>query len=319
MTGHARKAALGLARFGISIGLVALILWKVGVEDTIDRFALLDWRWALTATALVVVTGVLHAARWRLVLAARHHVIPFSSALREIWIGYFFNQLLPTSVGGDGVRAFRLHRAGAPLGTAFRGVLIERVFGLLACVALSVLAVPAMSWAAPEALATHAVAVIVVAGIVGTWVLLSAPRWALRLLPERIGREVRLLSEGISDPRYARHAMLVSVGMQLAVAASVACLSKGLGLSINPLFVAILFQPVTLLTLVPVSLAGWGLREGALVATLGAVGVSGAEALPLSLAFGAILLLISLPGGTFLTFGRIELSGGSPTSPIGSK
>lgn len=318
MNAHAKKAAAGMLRFFISAGLVTLLLWNVGIEDTIARLRLLEWHWALGAILLTAITGVLHAIRWRLVLAAWHYTLAPSLALREIWIGYFFNQLLPTSVGGDGVRAFRHYRAGAPLGIAFRGVLVERVFGLLACVALSVLAVPAMFWAAPDSIATLAIAIVVAGALVGSWILCKAPKWILRFLPERIRKEITLVSDGISNSVYTKGAIVISIGMQLAIATSVACLSVGLGLAVNPLLVAVLFQPVTLLTLVPVSLAGWGLREGALVATLGAVGVRGADALPMSLVFGAILLLISLPGWIALSFGKLE-GHHRTSSPLGSE
>ena len=84
--------------------------------------------------------------RWRAALAAIEAFLSFVDALKIFYIGVFFNQTLPSSVGGDGVRMYMAHRAGLKLGAAINGVMLERA----AVVAALVLVVLMPFYAAPE-------------------------------------------------------------------------------------------------------------------------------------------------------------------------
>ena len=297
--GRAKRVATGLARAAISLGLVALLVWKVGAQNTLERLSMLDPYALVGAAILVVVTYLLHAARWGFVLRSLGNDWSFATTLRETWVGYFFNQLLPSSVGGDGMRALRLYRGGVPAGTALRSVLAERVYGLVACVLMSCCAVPLMLLRAPGSPAALIVELVTAAGLVGILVLLRPQMLRFRPVPVRISTELGHLSEILLDRRHRLQAIAMSIAMQVTVAGAVALLCVGLAVPVNPLFVVMLFQPVTLITLLPISFAGWGLREGGLVAVLGALGVARVDALSLSLAIGAVMLVTSLPGWLF--------------------
>lgn len=299
-----KRTMVGLLRVAISLGLLYLIFYKVGVTAPLERVVQLDWRALALASAMILLTIALHAKRWLIVLSMRGYSWNFRSALRETWIGYFFNQLLPSSVGGDGVRALRLYQSGVPGVAALRAVLTERVFGFIACTLLGVLAVPVMLSLAPTEPATIAVGVTVVMGLVGILFLLRGASPIFSFLPKRVEQELHQLSDALRNGTRSRLVLAVSFAMQLLIAGTVAVLSTGLGLSVHPLLVAVLFQPVTLITLVPVTLAGWGIREGALVAVLAAIGVSSEDSLPLSLCFGTLVLFASVPGGFLLAAGR---------------
>ncbi|HEC14310.1 MAG TPA: UPF0104 family protein, partial [Rhodospirillales bacterium] len=74
-------------------------------------------------------------------------------------------------------------------------------------------------------------------------------------------------------------------------------LALGLGLDVTFVDCLVLFPPVLLVTTLPISIAGWGVREGAMVAAFGLVGVPAEGALVLSILFGLLSIAISLPGG----------------------
>lgn len=304
MRSSLKQTAVGILRVSVSLAILYLIFYNVDVAATLERIAGLDWRALLAATVLLVVTMALHTKRWLIVLSSAGYSWKFRSAFGEMWIGYFFNQLLPSSVGGDGIRALRQYRFGVPAVTAVRAILTERVFGFIACTLLGIIAVPVMLSMAPVAPATVAVGITVAMGLVGILVLLHADSRLLGFLPRRFAYELRLVGDALRNRSSSAAAMAVSFAMQLCIAGTIGILSLGLGVDASPVVVALLFQPVTLITLVPITLAGWGVREGALVAVLSAVGVSGADALPLSLCFGAMLLLVSLPGWFFLAIGK---------------
>ena len=299
-----KRTVVGLFRVAVSLGLLCIIFYKVGLATALERVVQVDWSALALASALILLTIAFHAKRWLIVVSMRGYSWRFRSALRETWIGYFFNQLLPSSVGGDGVRALRLYQSGIPVVIALRAVLTERIFGFIACTLLGVLAVPVMVSLAPSSPATIAVGLIVVMGLLGILFLLRGDLRVLSFLPVRIKNEIRQLSDALHNKTLSRWALAVSFAMQFLIAATVAVLSTGLGLSVHPILVAVLFQPVTLITLVPITLAGWGIREGALVAVLAAIGVSSEDALPLSLCFGTIVLFASVPGGLLLAAGK---------------
>ncbi len=75
--------------------------------------------------------------------------------------------------------------------------------------------------------------------------------------------------------------------------------AHGLGLSIGLLECVVLTPPVSLLTVLPISMAGWGVREAGMVAALAFAGVAANDALVVSILFGLLLMLISIPGGVF--------------------
>lgn len=288
----------GVARLLFSVVFLSFILWKVGAENTLSRMSSLQFDKLPVVVVLLLLTISLHTKRWIWMLQSMGYCWGFRDAFREAWIGYFFNQLLPSSVGGDGVRGLRLYRAGIPAGVAARSVVAERVFGLMACVLLAIISVPILLWQAPNAPVTKGVCLVVILSMLGMLFVLRPNRIILKFLPSRIEKEVVALSKLINKQSFCKM-LSISVAMQLTIAGSIGVLGLGLGIEKNPLIIAMLFQPVTLMTLLPVSFAGWGIREGALVAILGVVGVPSIEALPLSLTFGGILLFISLPGWIF--------------------
>lgn len=294
-----RKLFLGLFRIIISVLLISLIAHEVGVARTISRIGTLSPYSIIGAIGLLIFVSLLQARRWQLVLFSLGYSWKYWVVFREIWIGNFFNQLLPTSVGGDGVKAWRLYRAGISRGKSLRSVLVDRFFGLLACILLSVIAVPILFLMAPANTVTWVVALTVVLGLVGVLFLMRPVSILLQFFPAILRSEIYKLSEGINNNQHFSHLMLISLLIQIAIAGCVVQLCWGLGISANPLLVAALFQPTTLVTILPISFAGWGLREGALVAILSTIGVSSLDALPLSLAYGAILLISSLIGWFF--------------------
>jgi uncharacterized membrane protein YbhN (UPF0104 family) len=80
-------------------------------------------------------------------------------------------------------------------------------------------------------------------------------------------------------------------------------LAYGLGLPAKFSEFIVLIPPVILATVIPLSFAGWGVREGVMVALLGAVGISASDSIALSVCFGLVILVGALPGGLvwFLT------------------
>src|SRR4051794_21969817 len=229
--------------------------------------------------------------------------MPLGRFVAVYFVGMFFNLVLPTSVGGDVVRAWYLARHGAPAGrgvAAFLSVLAERGSGVLvltavACVAAACCPVPLPGWVA------GAVAAVGAAGAAGVACLPAAGR-VLRARPfaspnfDRLREAAGLGADYLRRPRLLAATTTLSAGVQVSNVVVVGLIGAGLGLPVPPLYYGVLVPLVTLLTLLPVSLNGMGLREAGTVVLLAPLGVGAAPAVALSVLTFAVYAAASLCG-----------------------
>src|SRR5262249_23657533 len=128
-------------RIGVSAVLLAYVAWHTDWDKVGQAFARLRVGLWLAAVALLLVTQVVSALRWRVLARALGFERPLRQLTGIYFIGMYFNLLLPTSVGGDVVRAWYLDGGSRRRLAAFASVFLDRVSGLLvlltmACVAL---------------------------------------------------------------------------------------------------------------------------------------------------------------------------------------
>ena len=266
--------------------------------------------WALLAAFLLQVVQVcICAVRWQLVLRAIGAWLPFLKACELFCIGNFFGQVLPGAVGGDAVRMWKTRRAGLSLSASVNSVMLERiatVFGLVVLVAaLEPLLLDRVNdasgvWLFPLLTAGAA------AGIGVLMVLDKLPssgigHWRLvRGFVQLAGDTRRLFLRPVN----ALPTLVVAILGHINLAMVVWVLGRGLAAGISLEDCVVLVPPVILVATLPISIAGWGAREVAMVTMLGFVGVAPATAAAISVLFGLVSLLIALPGGVFWLFSK---------------
>jgi glycosyltransferase 2 family protein len=207
------------------------------------------------------------------------------------------------------VRVFMMWRSGTSLRIAFNSVALERASMLLTLVGFVALQLPFLASRVVVAQLVWIAPLLLLCGIIGVIVLMSADRF-LKFLPDlRVVRAVAGLSADarrvyLSGSACRLLAVCVITLLNLCLAAWWMGLSLGLPLSLADYLVFI--PVVTVITLVPVSVGGWGVREGALVALLGLVGVPSHMALAFSVLFGFAGIVASLPAFGFLWQGSGE-------------
>jgi hypothetical protein len=224
-----------------------------------------------------------------------------STLLKIVFVGAFFNQVLPTGVGGDAVRAWRCSRVGIALGAAIRSILLDRACGYLVLIVLYVLGLPGWLKILPDPQERGAVIGVLVIGLLGLVALVSLDRLPRPILRLRVMTPFAELSRAsrrlFTDPGRCGAVLGFSI---VTIALSVIAL-KFVGDAVgSPLPLGswiMIIPPVTLIHLVPVSLAGWGVREAALVVALGWFGVPAETALAISVLVDVCLILVGLPGG----------------------
>jgi uncharacterized membrane protein YbhN (UPF0104 family) len=296
-----RGTALIAARAAVSFGLIALVLRGMDFGSVLENLRKADVGAVLVAVLVTTGISLLQARRWEIVLARMAHSLPFADALKLVLIGYFFNQTLPSTVGGDAYRAWGAYRLGIRAGDAVSSVIVDRVLAVLALMGmilagsywlLDIFRVPGAGWV---------VALAALGAVTGTAALLLLPHFAQPLKNWRLVRYLLHISDGVravvSSSTATLQVVLLTFAGFGAISFVVYLLAQGMGIELGFGY-ALLFVPlVTLITVLPISIAGWGLRESSMVVTLGLIGVQSVDAFSLSVLFGLVVMASGIPGG----------------------
>lgn len=297
-------------KLAVSIALVGVLLRAVGVEDAISRIASVHPGWLAFGFGVGFVQLWICAGRWQAVLDAIGAALPFKDVFVFWYIGAFFNQTLPSAVGGDVVRGYLAYKDGVGFAPVFNSLILERVVTVLALLVLvaglspfTVGMVESANWFIAAAWAALAV------GVVGAFVLTILDRLPARVAHWRLVQGMAVLAGDaralLLKPVHASAAMAWSLAGHVNLSVVVYLLARALDVELGLMTALVLFPPVLLAQTVPVSLAGWGVREGAMVAMFALVGMAGDEAFALSVLYGIVIALNSLPGVLFwLATGR---------------
>ncbi len=287
-------------RLAVTAGLVALLAFRLdlGMAAGLMRHASPA---ALAATFVILLAANLFVGlRWHLILSAATPSPGPVALVKLVFVGLFFNQVLPTGIGGDVVRAWRCRKLGIPLGSAVRSILLDRAWGYTVLVLLYAAALPNLLRALPDPRERAGVAVVFAAAVVALIVLVLLDRLPRPLLRLRlIGPLVELAREARALLRQPRRCGAVLALSLLTIGLTVVAfklVGDGIGNPVPLAVWAMVVPPVMLIQLLPVSLAGWGVRETALVVALGAFGVQAEAALAMSILMGLLTLAIGLPG-----------------------
>ena len=299
-TGFVIKAGLSLAMLGFlvartDVGRLASALTSVSIVAI------------AVVLSLVVVQTLVTAYRWVLVMAGVGVTLELWPAVQALFASLFINQCVPSYVGGDAYRVYWVYRESHAFSAAVRGVLIDRVSALIALVFMMVVSLPRLFTRFPDQALDTGMMVVATLGVAGTLVF-----FVCDLLP-RGWRRVRVIDELAVMSAAARHILLGSRGALLVGPLAILVhgisalvmyiLARDMRLPLAFLDCLLLIPPIMLLSAVPVSISGWGVREGVMVGALGMMGIDVAHALALSVLIGIVTLVNGLVGLWPLAFG----------------
>jgi glycosyltransferase 2 family protein len=280
-------------RAAISAGLIAFFALRLDFEPVRAAFARID-AGGLAAAVLVLAAPLagLSALRWMVVCRALGLPMGARRSLELVYIGWFFNQLLPSAVGGDVVRALRTRALGVDWKRTVHCALLDRLLALAAMVVIVAAGWPLLAALVGDASHRQGIAIVTGAVALSFGLLVAADRFPLPRAATELAASARALLLG----RFAAAAMLLSVLVHLTVALATWLIARALGVPVTLTAACVLMPLVLLVTMVPVSIGGWGVREGAMIAAFGYAGVEPPAAFVLSVLFGLGLVAASLPG-----------------------
>jgi hypothetical protein len=292
-----RRAGLAL-RLAVSAALIAWILARTPFPEVGAAFRAADLRFVALALALNLFDTLASVSRWRLLLRAQGGDAPFGSLVRSYFVGIFFNNFLPSTIGGDTVRVIDTARAGVGRAKAVAIIFVDRFVGLLALVlfaALGVLASGRITARVPSLYAWVAGGAAALAILAGLLFLPSAGPARLLDFHGKKGALVRAFGW--------------SLLLQTSVVLSGWCYGRAVHAPI-PLPYFFLIVPLALFVMMlPVSINAIGVREGIWAFFFTAFGVPAALGVAAAWLSYGIVLLEAVVGGLFYVARRQEAVG----------
>lgn len=284
-----RKQLFNILKIIISIGLIVWIARGIDAQALagVLRQAKVGW---LALALLFSFGGILaRVKRWHTLLASLKVRVPFSELTQIYFIGFLFNNLLPSGLGGDAVRMVELKRHSSRAGDAVTSVLVDRMVGLFGSLSLALVALAFRWQAVPAQIAV--VAVLATGGLAVTLFLLIDTTVYNALRKTGLFRAltdlkfVRGLFDSFQD--YSLPTLMRAYGFSLLLSAALIGMNFSIGAALGAnigLVHYLVFVPLASIVLIlPISFAGLGVRESAYVFLFGQVGVADEVAFSLSL------------------------------------
>ena len=300
-----------------SAGLLALVATRIDFGDARIRLSGSSWGLLAAAAVALFASFLVGARRWHSYLASADIDIPVRGAVRAYLIGAFTTNFLPSQVGGDVARAWI---AGGP-GTRLRSsttVVIDRATALFCLICIGWIAVAVLPGPVPgQVIVALATASGIFAGAAATGLSVSLSGRIQRRLPERVRSlvgEVRRSVRACLQPAVLVRTLLVGFAFQGLVVLAAWFVADSLSLQVPFSVLAASLAPVLIVSAAPVSIGGFGVREGSYVVLLGYAGVGAADATLFSLLSAAAFALASLPGALALVRGAPVVSSAAQAS-----
>jgi uncharacterized membrane protein YbhN (UPF0104 family) len=297
-----------LLKIVVSGLLLSLIVKKAGPEQVLQYLHSTKAGFFLLSTLIYVVIAWLVAVRWNILLGGRYTVRKLFSLHM---IGNFFNTILPGNLGGDAVKGYYLYRETNKAGVSFGSVFLDRYLGLFARLVLGLFSGMAafaelktigMHWAIPALFS------LFIAG-------------SLLVFRFRIGKRFGAIADFydyahslLTKKLVLLKVFLLSLVIQTLLILMIAAVALGIGqrLSFTELFV---FVPIIMtVMIIPLSISGFGVREGAFVALFGLTGISPSVSVSISFLWFLSSATASLIGLVEYLRLRKKISG--PEQPV---
>ena len=303
-----RKYALIAAKAAVSIGLLYFALSRTDFSAVSARLSRLDVAWLLLVVAVLGVQIVLISIRWRRIAASCGAELSLGRACHLNLIAAFFNQVLPSTVGGDAVRLWLFARDGAGWSKATYSVLLDRFVGVLALALLVVVCLPWSFQLIQNPIGRTFLLAIgcgsVAAGV--AFVALGSRDWAwmrnfwlTRHLADLAQTALGMFKSA------STFALLLTVSLATHVMTATAAwgVARAVTVPFEFLHALLLVPPVALIATVPISIAGWGVRESALMLAFAYAGLSQSDGLVVSILLGAAYFVVGMIGGVVWLIG----------------
>ena len=311
-----KKNALKTLQVLVSISLLAFLISRTDVKAVLSIVGSSNLFLLLVAFLIYVFTVFIVSWRWHILLQAQKINLPSKKLVSLYFIGFFFNNFLPTSVGGDLYRAYGTAKQSGKGAVSLASVFTERLVGFSA---ITFMVLFSLIFIAPGMDGHYVLMLSFLVLLLLLFLLLIFfnQRFFLYLTKTLekietmgIGKRLIRFSKSVNlyrhYPKALAEVFVISICSQLFFVVFSYSVSQALGLDLS-LLDFVLFVPVIgLISMFPLSVNGIGIREAGYVFLLSRVGRGSCEALSLSLMIYAVGIAVSLIGGVLFAAQTVE-------------
>jgi glycosyltransferase 2 family protein len=303
-----RRALVWLIKLIVSAGLLALLLSRVDFSALWTRATGASPLWLAASLGLYLLMVLLSAWRWGVLLTAVKVCLPIWRLVTSFLVATFFNNFLPSNIGGDVIRIADTAKAAGSKTVATLVVLTDRGIGLLGLVLVAALGaslaahLPGTGIIGPSILW-----LILIAGAGAAGILIWHPSLLVQILnpirrvhPEWIGERLEKLDSLLGHMRSAPSALARcfggAVAVQLVLVAFYLAIARSLQIPVSYWQLALIVPMTFLVQMIPISMNGFGVREATFAYYFTRIGLSIEQALLVSFMGAAMMIIFSLSG-----------------------
>jgi uncharacterized membrane protein YbhN (UPF0104 family) len=310
-----RQLLILTIRILVSLALLYLALRGINFAAIQSRLGQINLLWIGLAILVAIFQTFLAALRWRVISILCHAPLTHLQAFRYNMIGAFFNQTLPSSIGGDAVRLWLLNRTGAGWRAATYSILTDRAVGFIA---LALIIVASLPWSygmiADNSGRIALVLVDFAALLAGAGFLLLGHlqwQWLKRWWPTKHVHACSVIAnQVIFSPRSAPKIAALSLTIHVLSVVVAWCAVRSIRAPADFEQIFMLTPPILLITMVPISIAGWGVREATMMVAFGYAGLVQMDGTVVSILFGVVYFILGGLGGLVWIFSAEKVAGG---------
>lgn len=302
----------------VSIALIAFLFSRTDFRSIYHSLLSANPIYLSLAFITLLIGKLLTGYRWQVLLVSQDIRIPLKTLIASLFVGQFFNSFLPTTIGGDAIRAYDTAVASKQSAKSVTTVFMDRFIGVLALVFLAVLALPvAYIMGRNVSYYLFPVLIIFLLCLVGLLVVLNNSLTKIltntvqKINLPRVADQVRKVYTSIQEMKKDINVLWIAFGVSLILQINVVAFHYLISLSLNldvPLIYYFIIVPVAMtILLVPFSINGIGIREGVFVYLLAGLGVSASDAIAFSLLSFILLLTQAVIGGIIFALRGVNI------------
>jgi hypothetical protein len=285
-----RKQISNILKILVSLGLLTFIFSNIDLQTLFKELRNANPVWLAAAVIIMLMGVVIRALRWQILLKAIGEFVPLSELTAIYFIGFLFNNLLPSGLGGDAMRMIELNRHTQRGSDTVTSVVVDRFIGLSALQAIALIALLTNWDAVPVSVAYFTVAIFLGSLMAGYLLINQALYLKLRRRAKLFCRITDIKFVGNLFESFQRYplaaigqAYMVALLFNLTHIVMYAFIGLALNAPVSLAQYAVIVPITSLLLLLPISFAGLGVREESFRQLYGQIGVAPEVAVAMSL------------------------------------
>ncbi|OEH84975.1 hypothetical protein BHU72_07225 [Desulfuribacillus stibiiarsenatis] len=291
------RKRIGLAvRIMVSIGVLLYLFYRIDWQDVTRNIQSADYKFIVAAFFATQLAIFISGIKWHILCKSTSNV-GFWESLRWYYIGFFFSNFLPGSIGGD---APRIYYASKKMGlaNAVASITVERVFAGIALVLTALI-----GFIGAQSMTEFSYHLVILTGVFAILYIMLFNNSVIRFMTRRFGKSIQNFYQTIdhykNQKRLLWKLLAYSVAFQFCFVWITDLLYRALGVEVNFLYQLAFVAIISAITMIPVSVNGLGVREGSYSYFFAIIGIAEATSITVSLLFYVIVLLATSVGGLF--------------------